>query len=100
MIHWSDKTLWEPQPRSCFQHGDDFVYADYLLRYTEKIQIRGKLTAFHLSKPVCVDCLDFQTTLMEANHGQIEIVRIQYPSMTPKQREVFNCRARRHQRVV
>lgn len=91
MIFWSDKILRQPQPRSCFQHGNDFVYADYLIRYTEAIAVRNKIITFHLTKPVCADCLDFQTALLEANHGQIEIARIEYPPMTPKQRAIFNC---------
>lgn len=100
MIHLNDKISRQPQPRSCFQHGSDFVFADYLIRYTAAIAVRDKIITFHLSKPVCENCLEYQTAIMESNYGEIEVIRVEYPPMTSKQREVFNCRARRHQRVV
>lgn len=91
MIHLNDKISYQPQPRSCFNHGVDFVYADYLIRYSEAIFVRNRVSTFHLTKPVCEDCLEFESTLMETNHGEIEVIRIEYPPMTPKQREVFRC---------
>lgn len=98
MTYWSDKILRQPQPRSCFQHGNDFVYADYLIRYTEAIAVRKKIIEFHLTKPVCADCLNYWVALLEVNHGQIEVTRIENPPMTPKQREIFNCGTRAPQR--